>query len=212
MGRPSKAEQKLIDFSKEAFGEHLSELLLSGYGEQHTRSSRDFAVELAEGKTDTPLHLIFVSEGPATTQISLPRGKEPLVLLALLQLLMKKRGDLIGKLSYKPVEVLKLLRWGNTTKAELTFADAVTKYFHSFYQLNGSMGNQSSKATSDSALKLRLISCHGFSSGDRRKAPPDFVTFNPDFVERLQERKLLGIDWDMVKAFTPLPAEFFNQL
>jgi hypothetical protein len=210
MARPSKAEQKLIDFSREAFGEHLSALLLSGYGERHAPLSRDFAVKLAEDDTDTPLQLIFVSEGPSTTQLSLPGGKEPLVLLALLQLLMKKPGAFTGRLSYKPVEVLKLLGWANTTQA--TLDEAMTKYFHSFYQLNGRMVNLSSKAASDYAVKLRLISSHGFSSGGGKKAPLDSITFSLDFVEHLRERKLFGIDWDGVNALTLLPAEFFNQI
>jgi hypothetical protein len=212
MARPSKAEQKLIDFSREAFGEYLSALLLSGYGDDHALSSQDYAVELAEGETDTQLQLMFVAEGPSTIQPSLPRRKEPLVLLALLRMLMKRGADLTDRLSYRHKEVLKLLGWGDTTKDEGTLTEAVTKYFHVFYQLNVSH-EQSGSEGSDSTYKLRIISSYTFNSGDGSKAgkaAPDSITFCRDFVEHLCKRKLLGIDWERVKGLTPLPSEFFN--
>ena len=191
----------------------MSALLLAGYGYERAPSSRDFAVELAvEEETGAQLHLILAAEGPASIQPSLPRGKEPLVLLALLQMLMKKRGDLAGRVSYMPIDVLKLLGWGNTAKEREIFAEALIKYFHVFYQLSGNV-EQPGREESDSTCKLRIISCHGFSNADGskgRKRTPDFITFSLDFIEHLRKRKLLGIDWERVKRLTPLPADFFN--
>jgi hypothetical protein len=212
IARPSKAEQKLIDFSRESFGEHLSVLLLSGYGEGHVSSSRDFVIELAGEETETHLQLIFVAEGPSTTESALPCRKEPLVLLALLQKFMRKSGELTGRLSYKRVEVLKLLGWGNTLESQTTFSIAVMKYFHTFYQLSDDGNEQAKKTSPGITHKLRLMSSHSFNDEQGGKAGRSeaYVAFSLDFIESLVKRNLFGIDWKEAKRLTPLPAEFFN--
>lgn len=214
MARPSKAEQRLIDFSKEAFGEHLSELLLYGYIEARTLSSRDFTIELADAEdTKMQLRLMFVAEGPASIQPSLPHGKEVLVILALLKLLMRKSGEPTYNLNYTRNELLKLLGWNNTAQSLALLDVSITKYFHTFYQLSDGSSVKSRSRELERTIKLRALTGQYFSSGKGASSgisKTNAVTFSSDFIEPLKERKLFGIDWSQVYNLITLPVEFFN--
>jgi hypothetical protein len=211
MARRSKGEQKLIDFSRESFGDRLSELLLCGYGEERVLSSRDFAVKLAgHDEAEMQLRLMFVAEAPAGANTSLPHLKEPLVLLALLRLLLGKGRGSNGRLSYSCDDVLGLLGWPGTPESWTTVASSVTKYFHAFYQLNGRGGIRS-----ENARKLRPLARYDFAVREKAESESRMtaaVTFGLDFIEPLRRGKLLGMDWGRVESLTPLPAEFFNLL
>lgn len=213
MARPSKAERRLISSLRDAFGVHISTLLLCGYGEERTLSSRDFLIESAgdDGRV-MEVRLISIAEGPANTQPSLPHRKEPLVLLALLHILLSRGGALTEGLSLARGEVADLLGWNDTAEFRAIIAGAVTKYFHTYYQRTGP-DIRAEKALNDYTLKSRIINCYGFRDAGVDEAdntPTDFVNFNGDFVESLSKRNILKIDWHRVKSVTPLPVEFFN--
>lgn len=213
MARQLKAKQRLIDFSRESFGDHLSELLLCGYGEQRILSSRDFAIKLADRKeTETQLRLMFVAEGPASTQPSLPRGKEPLVLLALLQLLMSKGGESIYRLTYTCDDLMKLLGWENTAQSKSRVDVSVTKYFHTFYQLSDDSPGKVTGSGSERTRKVRALAGQDFAGEESGLGNSMIraVSFGIDFIEPLKKRNLLGIDWNLVQSVTALPVEFFN--
>jgi hypothetical protein len=209
-----KAERELVAYTKRTFGEHLGALLLCGYGEDRAPSSRDFAVELTdESDAVTRLRLMFVAEGPAGTTPSLPRLKEPLVLLALMQLLMDGGSGAAAYESHLVCgDVPALLGWDETDESRETVAAAVTRYFHTFYQLAGG-SDTGGRGAQGLTRKLRLLS--GYEVGDGVGSGEDggakcSVAFAPDFSEALRRGELLGIDWKRVKGLTPLPLEFFN--
>jgi hypothetical protein len=214
MARPSKAERRLIDFSREAFGEHLSELLLYGYSEERKLSSRDFIVELADDESpQRQLRLMFVAEGPSSIQPSLPHGKEALVILALLKLLVRKGGGATYTLTYTRKELFKLLGWNDTAQLRELLDVSVTKYFHTFYQLSDDSSDKSKSSKPERTIKIRTLTGQYFVSGkgtSSSNSKTDAVTFNIDFIEPLKERKLLGIDWNQVNSLITLPVEFFN--
>jgi hypothetical protein len=140
---------------------------------------------------------------------SLPYGKEPLVLLALLQLLGKKGSEL----NYSCDDLLKLLGWKNTEQTRALIEGTVTKYFHAFYQLRDNSLGESMKGGKERTRKIRVLVTQAFTSVEetrRSKSMKDTLVFNIDFVGPLKERKLLGIDWEQVESFTPLPVEIFN--
>lgn len=212
MTRQSKAERELIAYTKKTFGEHLGDLLLCGYGEEGAPSSRDFIVESAgAGEAATRSRLMFVAEGPAGTIPCLPSRKEPLVLLALIQLLI---GDLAaeGGRHLTCGDVPALLGWDETDESHETVAAAVTKYFHTFYQLVGGSDIGGGGGPQEFTRKLRLLSWYevsGVGSG-KEGGVRCAVAFSPEFVEALRRGELLGIDWKRVKGLTSLPLEFFN--
>jgi hypothetical protein len=210
MARRSKAEQKLIDFTRGSFGDRLSELLLCGYGEERVLSSRDFVVELAgRDATEEQSRLMFVAEGSAGASSSLPYRKEPLVLLALLRLLPAEGRGSAGRLSYSYSDVLEVLGWGATAESLETVSISVTKYFHAFYQLSG----QGHGGRSEHAHKLHPLTRYEFYGGEKAGSESGMtfsITFGLDLVETLRRGNLLGLDWGRVESLTPLPVEFFN--
>jgi hypothetical protein len=214
MVRPSRAEQKLIDFSRETFGIPLSELLLCGYGEARPLSSRDFVIELTGNESrEKLLRMIFVAEGPASTQPSLPLGKEPLVLLALIWHLINSAKESTYNLTYTCNDLLELLEWEDTSQSRTQIQVSVTKYFHSFYQLSNETSDEATRGRCEYVRKVRSINEHYFAIEDNvplESLTTDFVVFSLNFIKTLNERKLLGVDWEQVKAFTPQPIEFFN--
>lgn len=214
MTRQSKAERELIAYAKKTFGEHLCDLLLCGYGEEGAPSSRDFVVELAGGgEAATRSRLMFIAEGPAGTSPCLPSRKEPLVLLALIQLLMGGDVAAEGGRHLTCVGVPALLGWDETDESRETVAAAVTKYFHSFYQLIDGPNIGGGGRPRESTRKLRPFGGYEVAGGVGSRKEGDAkcsVTFNPEFTEALGRGMLLGIDWKRVKGLTPLPLEFFN--
>jgi hypothetical protein len=214
MTRQPKAEHELIALTKKTFGEHLSELLLCGYGEDRAPSSRDLVVELIDGgEVVTRLRLMFVAEGPAGTAPCLPRRKEPLVLLALIQLLTGGGGAVEDGQHLTCSNVLALLGWDETDESLEMVETAVTRYFHTFYQLVDGSGTGGGRALQGFTRKLRLFSGYEVVGGaESRKGDGAkcSVAFSPDFAEALRRGELLGIDWKRVKGLTSLPLEFFN--
>lgn len=214
MTRQSKAERELIVYAKKTFGEHLGDLLLCGYGEEGAPSSRDFVIELTGGgEAATRSRLMFVAEGAAGTSPCLPSRKEPLVLLALIQLLMGGGVAAEGGRHITCGDVPAILGWDETDESRETVAAAVTKYFHTFYQLVDGSGTSGGRVPQELSRKLRLFSVCEVVGGAESSKGNDMkcsVAFSADFAESLRWGELLGIDWKKVKELTPLPLEFFN--
>jgi len=214
MARRSKAEQKLIDFSRESFGDRLSELLLCGYGEERVLSSCDLVIKSVDSaEAETSLRLIIISEAPAAVSPALPRRRDPLVLLALLRLYLTKGAEPTGRMLYTSGELLNILGWSITSGSMVAAADAVTKYFHLFYQLGDGSRAAAAEQPSEHLHKLRPLCGYHSVSGEGAglgSKVTEGVTFSLDFVGPLSRRKLFGVDWDRVESLTPLPVEFFN--
>ena len=103
------------------------------------------------------MSLIFVAEAPAASEPSLPKGKEPLVLMALLRLLLRGAGSLTGRCYYDHHSLLELLEWGDTETARAAVTGALTKYFHSFYQLSGGKGAAAGRGFGNHTSKVRPL-------------------------------------------------------
>lgn len=191
------AARRLLSFATAEFGEYLSGLLLSGYGVDQIVLRRRYVVSLQDdgGQEITVEVATDDSKG-------LPAGWEPLVLLALLKLLPGGRS-LTVTVSYSLRELLK--------KLGLTAGDgrAVERAIEGYYDL--------------SFIKYDAIepSLREFPPARMRVLRPIIewereeetvggnrliihkggqVKFNPDFVEQLKGRSLLGIEWQRVQG------------
>src|SRR5215204_1818038 len=93
----------LITYVYETFGQQFGGLLLAGYGEEPGGApGRIYVIEQAVGEETNWVIKLVTNR--------LPRGKEPLVLAALLTLLLR-RPNISHRLEFKLDELLATLQW-----------------------------------------------------------------------------------------------------
>jgi hypothetical protein len=89
---PSRLERHLLKFSLNTFGEKLSQLLLTGIGKRKVGQRWRLAISyISDQGAMRKRHVQVITYEPASGESFLPRGRDPLVLLALLRLLINRR-------------------------------------------------------------------------------------------------------------------------
>lgn len=198
----SVAVRQLLAFAKAEFGEHLCALLLAGYGEGEARRRRAFVVTTRAGG-GRERRVIFVSDDPS----GLPRGYDPLVLLALLRSLWLSGPAGTTVVSYTPPSLLRDLGLDDSLRSRAAVGRAVERY----YDL--SVGAEDVPNAGGGEPQHGLLRLHRLITGYDREEESEGgdgghdwaegrVRFNPDFVAHLKARSLLGIDWTLVAAVT----------
>jgi hypothetical protein len=207
----SAPEQRLLDFSRERFGEHLSQFLLSGLGEEPTGQRWRFTINYAGDESAALKRQVeVITHKPLDGSSSLPRGRDPLVLAVLLHLLLTGSQASSTVLSYEHEEVLSLLGWKDTRKACGAIDEAVQRYFKITYKWG-------MNKTELARQKLRFYTCDENllsetyilseeDAGGRIKRVVSRIVFNERFIERLLNRSLFGIDWDSVRSVGMCPS------
>lgn len=131
----SGPEQRLLDFAHGQFGGHLTLFLLAGLGEEAVGQRGRFTITYTSGKSASlKRHVEVITYEPADGSSYLPRGRNPLVLLALLYLLMNAEQGSLNILRYEQEDMLSLLGWKDTLKARWEVDEAVKRYFLLTYQ------------------------------------------------------------------------------
>lgn len=132
----TKAERRLVESAQEEFGDFLTRLLLAGLGEEAEARRWSFFVTFTGEDGAALRRRLHVEADDLTPEIPtrLPRGREPLVLLALLRLLTRGRVTPPASLSYDPGEVLGLLGWDDVEESRRTVEEAVERYFRISYR------------------------------------------------------------------------------
>jgi hypothetical protein len=195
----SVPEQRLVDFAHEQFGEQISQFLLAGLGEEKVGQRGRFTITYA-GSENSCLerHVEVITYEPADGSSYLPRGRNPLVLIALLHLLMNGNQGSLNTLRYEQAEVLSLLGWQDTKEARREIDKAEARYFKLTYQwqMNESelAGAGFSFYTVDEAMLSEVTS---IKTEDVQAVR---AVFNEHFIEHLLGRSLFGIDWHNVKS------------
>jgi hypothetical protein len=199
----SEHERLLLGFALETFGEALSQFLLAGLGENVAGRVWLFAVTFVDEQGATRRREIRVEADEQTDfVIRLPCRREPLVLLALFELLFE-RGALSMVLAYTQEEVLSLLGWENNyDEARLAVDEAVRRYSKLSYYWS----------LTDEELRGRQRSFYrgvgGIISGYRHEDVEEAgeisrvvneLTLSAAFVEDLLHRTLFGVAWDNVR-------------
>jgi hypothetical protein len=201
------AAGRLRSFAETQFGGRLAALLLSGYDERQVVLRRRYAVRYRGG--EDPGRRVYVevmTDDPA----GLPAREEPLVLLALLRLRFLSHSSPSERVPYSLREMIKTLGWvggGGRAAVEMAVGRHYDLSFISHETAEAAAGDESR----DHKRMLRPIieweREEETTAGDRLVVPKDGrVRFNPEFIEQLRERSLLGIDWDEVNTLTPVPS------
>lgn len=208
-GMPEQTEAglSLLTFMREAFGEGLSALLLSGYGEQGRVRCRRYVLRLPNKGRRKCQRYVRVA---ATHNSYLPSGCDPLVLSALLKMLLEDGETEARTVLYAHENILKLLGWPDSVKTRLAVDKAVARYFNLYYQPVETLSELAGKTSPRIIHRECLVSQYGFYSDPDAIGSPitkvcNLVSFNFHLVEQLKRRSLFAIDWRRVRSLSTYP-------
>lgn len=198
------AVRRLLSFATTEFGQYQSELLLSGYGAEQVVLRRDYRVSLSVGEGRREIKVKMATEDPA----GLPARQEPLVLLALLRMLLSEDQPHPTRVSYSVRRMTKMLGWSRG-EGRTIIEGAVERYYSLSVIKHEAVEGIAEEEAVNRKLVLRPIIEWEWGEetvGDNRLIVPQDsrVRFNPEFVEQLRERALLGIEWRRVSGLHPI--------
>jgi hypothetical protein len=196
----SLPEQQLVTFASEQFSEPLTQFLLTGLREEELGQRWQFTITCFDGEgTELRRQVQVISHEPEDGSSCLPRGRDPLVFLALLQLML--RGGLTPdcRLIYEQEDVLRLLGWEDTRETRRGIDEAIKRYFFITFKWKKNGAELARENLSHYTAMERPISEWGtvddeVNSEVRRVL--NRVIFNERFIEQLTRRRLFDIDWN----------------
>lgn len=191
----TEQERHLVSFMQEAYGELLSLFLLSGLGEEGFDGLSYFTVcERGPGEEINRRRLAVTSDGDTF----LPHGRDPLVLAALLKLQQSPVSTHVVKC--RTSDLTTLLGWEDMASG----GQAVTRAMERYYGVSLAVLAPSEEPYFGEspvlALSQRILVEHGTAGDEGGEVSYVSAAFNPDFVDRLRRKSLLGIDWSRVVA------------
>ena len=200
----SAPERRLLKFALDTFGAPLSQVLLSGLGEDDEANRWLFVITFADSGGAALRRRLHVEAPDLAPDLRthLPHRREPLALLALLKLHLSKRRTTSPRLFYANEEALGLLGWQDTEASRLILDEAVERYYFLSYRYALSRAELAAKKLSFYRSNERLISETGSSDVEevgRRRREASYVAFSAEFVKGLLARSLFEIEWDTVR-------------
>lgn len=193
-----KPEQRLVNFAREQFGEHLSQFLLTGLGEENIGQRGRFEITYDSEASTIKRHVKVITYEPADGSTYLPQGRNPLVLIALLYLLINSNQRSLNTFRYEQEEVLSLLGWKDTQKARLEIDEAVERYFKLTYQWEMNKSELTNAKLNFFTANEAMIS--EYESIDTEDGKSGRLVFNEHFIEQLLNQSLFGVDWNNVRS------------
>ena len=204
--RLSGLERSLLQFSQNRFGEHLTLFLLSGIGEERTERHQLFVISFAGGDGVLVGRRLHVEADDLTPEAStsLPYGRDPLVLLALLRLLTHAGGRPSASLFYERKEVLSLLGWDDSVETRLAVDEAVDRYSCLSYRWALSRREAAATEMSFHRSRERFVAGYGLldseEEGGHMQRVSNRVDFSAAFIDGLERRTLFNVVWDNVRV------------
>lgn len=198
MARKTRAERRLIAHLKEQFGEHLSALLLSGYGTREWVQRRGLVVSTTDRVGTQEEHsVLLLTEGAHP----LPYGQDPIVLAAHLRMLSERGAS--GRLSYDLFGMLEALGWVDPVQGLKAIEGALYRYYRLSYATAGRRRHPMAPQAEGVTAERRILTSYDFEHEPVRVhgAYPmlhSVVEFSQRFLDQLRQRSLFSIDWNMV--------------
>lgn len=196
----------MLEFALDLFGEPLSRFFLSGIGEETETQVWLFSVSFNDGRGAARSREVRVEPDdiPGEPRV-LPGGREPLVILALLRLLIEDRPQSSSTMSYKQEQVLKFLGWKDTAEVRSVIDQAVKRYARLAYRWGLGTEELADREISFYDAEARFVSGYahyGAGGGEEYQRVANHVDFASEFVEELTRRKLFNVDWNRVSEIT----------
>lgn len=206
--RLSAHEQRLLDFGRDQFGEHLSQFILAGLGEGAISQRGRFTIAYVSGENVALKRRVeALTYEPEDGSSYLPCGRHPLVLLALLRLLMNGDQGSLHTLRYEQKEVLSLLGWKDIRRAYMETEEAIERYFLLTYEWKMNKKELAHRGLAFYTASESIISEYQTIDeeiGESAQEDRIFnkVIFNAHFIEQLRRRELFGIDWNYIRSLS----------
>lgn len=200
MARKTRAERRLIAHLEEQFGEHLSALLLSGYGTKEWVRRRGLVISTTDRVGAREEHtVVLLTEGAH----SLPYGQDPVVLAAHLRMLSERGAS--GRLSYDLLEMLEALGWVDPVQGLKAIEGALYRYYRLSYAAAGRRRHPMAPQAEGVTAERRILTSYDFEHEPVRgrggyPTLHTVVEFSQRFLDQLRQRSLFGIDWDLVRS------------
>lgn len=199
-------ERQVVAFASEQFGEPLTQFLLAGLGEEELGQRWWFTITYIDGEgTRLRRQVQVISHEPEDGSSCLPRGRDPLVFLALLQLLLRGAQTPDCRLIYDQEDILRLLGWENTEKTRREIDEAIKRYFLMTFKWGKNRTELArEKVTHYTAMERPISECGTFDKEEDGQVSRVFsqVTFSKTFIEHLKRRRLFDIDWNNGRQIT----------
>ena len=196
----SPQEQQVVASASEQFGEPLTQFLLAGLGEEEVGQRWRFIITYVDGEgARLKRRVQVISHEPEDGSSCLPRGRDPLVLLALLKLLMRHDQTPDCRLIYDQEDVLKLLAWEDAGETRRQIDEAIERYFLMTFKWKMNRAELSRENLSHyTAMERPISECGTFEEAEDGQVIRVFnrVTFSKTFIEHLKHRRLFDIDWN----------------
>lgn len=200
MARKTRAEKRLIAHLEEQFGEHLSALLLSGYGTKQWVQRRGLVISTTDRVgTHEEHNVALLTEGMAF----LPHGQDPIVLAAHLRMLSEQGA--CGRLSYDLLEMMGVLGLVDPVQGMKAIEGALHRYYRLSYAVEGVRRHPLAVQPEGVTAERRMLTAYDFEHEPVRSRDPyptmhTVVEFSQRFLEQLRQRSLFGIDWYLVRS------------
>lgn len=201
LGSLSTSERQLLKFAVDNFGESLCRILLAGLGWDGGEQRWHFSIVFTDmGEATYECHLQIITY-ELDDESFLPRRRDPLVLLALLQLVLDEAKNTKTELMFKPEDVLSGLNWQDTDEARREIDEAVERYSALTYMWILNYGDTTQKR------KVKGMEClfSNFRTLDEegengRRQEFRHIVFDTAFLNNLRRRKLFGVNWERVTS------------
>jgi hypothetical protein len=204
----SAAEQHLIDFAREEFGERLADFFLAGLGEDVTAQNWHFNITYTDEEgAKLKRRIEVITYEPLNGKSCLPRRRDPLVLLALFHLLL--HGDHIApnRMRFKQEDVLSLLGWKGTPKDRRNIDEALKRYFLLTFKWEMNKSELKHQGIANYSSQETMLTEHEIieankDDGSEIERIVNRVVFNENFIQQLQSRSLFDINWNSILEIT----------
>ncbi|MCA1566116.1 MAG: hypothetical protein LC803_10860 [Acidobacteria bacterium] len=203
---PTRLERRILKFSLDTFGEMLSQFLLTGIGRKKVGQRWYLAISFtSESRSLWKRQVQVITYEPLDGESFLPQGRDPLVLLALLLLLLHKPHAEKPVLSYTHEEVLQLLGWDDSEGVRHEIDEAIHRYSLLMYLWEKSQDELAGINHSHYKARERMIS--EYETTDREvgahgeiKRIANRLIFNDYFIRGLLQRTLFDVDWNKARS------------
>lgn len=196
----SAREQQLLDLAIGEFGEPLTQFLLAGLGEDKVRPRWRFTITYLDDEgVKTKRTVKVISHEPEDGSSCLPRGRDPLIFLALIRMLIIAGQPSDYRMRYELEDVLKILGWADNRRNRRAIDEAVERYTQMRFSWKMGRAELARNNLTHYSAMQSLISEYGVrdrEEGGRVTRVLNEVVFSSNFIEALLLRRLCDVNWN----------------
>lgn len=205
---PTEIERKVLDSARQLLGSNLYDYLLSGLGETKITHCRAFIARSTSRHSD---NVTYQFEMINDSGQGLPRGRDPIVLAALL-LHFWQHQSLNSTIRFPETEIMEMLKWPQNAESIAIVKKALEKYLlTAFYLIDPTINEEALIFGRYARFKRLLVGYEATWLHTHVKRPVDqganqFLIL-PEFTqsEILDGRRFLGVEFQSLREMHEIP-------